>query len=59
MPGLAGREVKLQDKPPLLQLGLVPLLLLLLDGQDALALLDQLHAAVGDEPDGQGALRET
>lgn len=42
----------------LLQLGLVTLVLLL-DGQDALALLDQLHPAVGDEPDGQGAHGET
>lgn len=33
--------------------------LLLLDGQDALALFDQLHSAVGDEPDGQGADGET
>lgn len=55
---VAGRERRLQDKPvvpALLHLGLV----LLLDGQDALALLDQLHSAVGDEPDGQGAHGET
>lgn len=44
--------------PALLHLGLVTRVLLL-DGQDALALLDQLHAAVGDEPDGQGAHGET
>lgn len=33
--------------------------LLLLDGQDALTFFDQLHSAVCDEPDGQGADRET
>lgn len=44
--------------PSLLHLCLVTLLLLL-DGQDALTLLDQLHSAVRDEPDGQGADRET
>lgn len=58
---VAGRETRLWDKPavpPLLHLCLVPPVLLL-DGQDALALLDELHAAVGDEPDGQGAHGET
>lgn len=58
---VVGRETRLWDKPvvpPLLHLCLVPPVLLL-DGQDALALLDELHAAVGDEPDGQGAHRET
>lgn len=41
----------------LLCLGFVTLLLL--DGQDAFPLFDQLHSAVRDEPDGQGADGET
>lgn len=58
---VAGGEMRLWDKPlqclPLLHLCFVTLLLL--DGQDALTLFDQLHSAVRDEPDGQGADRET
>jgi len=42
---------------PLLSLHFVTLFLL--DGQDALTLFDQLNSTVRDEPDGQGADRET